>query len=138
MKALTSTPDSPPAGPVIPEGLATQLGKYGALAAIVVGILLEALGINLSAEAQASLGAAVVLLVTTMLGRYKQAETAIRVHGLTIPRSSDVKYLEPTRTAGTTPYAFYTQAEGDEQTWEQEDHLFDDPDNHAAGNPNEG
>jgi hypothetical protein len=71
-------PDSPPQAPVIPEGLATKLGKYGALVAAVLAALAGVFDVELNTETLAAFVGSIVLLVTTMWGRFKQAEAIYR------------------------------------------------------------
>lgn len=77
-QSSVNPPDSPPASPVIPEGLATKLGKYGALLAIVIGVLAEVFDVEVNAETFAAFGGSVLLLATTMAGRFAQAYALYR------------------------------------------------------------
>lgn len=78
MGTPVNPPDSPPKPPVIPEGLATKLGKYGAVLAIVLGVLAEVFDVEINTESIAAFGGSIVLLVTTMVGRYAQAAALYR------------------------------------------------------------
>lgn len=70
--------DSPPEAPVIPEGLATKLGKYGALVAAILAALAGVFDVELNTETLAAFAGSIVLLVTTMAGRYAQAAAIYR------------------------------------------------------------
>ena len=78
------TPITPPEKPVtpvtpsIPEGLATKLGKYGALASAVLAALAAIFDVELNAETLAAFVGSIVLLVTTMAGRFAQATALYR------------------------------------------------------------
>jgi hypothetical protein len=71
-------PDSPPKAPVIPEGLATKLGKYGALVAAILAALAGIFDVELNAETLAAFAGSILLLVTTMAGRFAQAYAQYR------------------------------------------------------------
>lgn len=70
-------PDSPPKAPVIPEGLATKLGKWGALAALLLTLVQEA-GVDLDLTSKETLRSSILLAVVTMAGRYLQAAAVFR------------------------------------------------------------
>lgn len=72
------TPLDPSDPPAIPEGLATKLGKYGALLAAVFAALAAIFDVEVDTETLAGFAGTIVLLVTTMWGRYKQAEAMYR------------------------------------------------------------
>lgn len=71
-------PDSPPKAPVIPEGLATKLGKYGAPLILVLGLLADFADVDLDTETLAAFIGSVVVLVTTIAGRMAQAAAIYR------------------------------------------------------------
>lgn len=71
-------PDSPPKAPVIPEGLATKLGKYGALLLLVLGAFLEVSHVSLDKDATLAAAGAVLTLITTIAGRMAQAAAIYR------------------------------------------------------------
>lgn len=58
--------------PKIPEGLATQLGKYVPLGLALLAMVTEIFGINLSEDTLKVLGAALAPLLLTQAGRYAQ------------------------------------------------------------------
>lgn len=66
-------PDSPPSDPVIPEGLATKLGKYGTLVMLLFGTFLEVSHVSLDKDATLALAGALLTLLTTIAGRMHQA-----------------------------------------------------------------
>lgn len=68
-------PDSPPVGPVIPEGLATKIGKYLMTALAVLAALAEA-GVEFDPDTQKAIGAIVLVAGAVMGGRYWQAARA--------------------------------------------------------------
>jgi hypothetical protein len=71
-------PDSPPVGPVIPEGLATKLGKWGTAASILLALLVEVLEINLSEDTEKLALGGLALALTTIAGRMAQSAAALR------------------------------------------------------------
>jgi hypothetical protein len=77
-KSPLNPPDSPPVGPVIPEGLATKVGKYGSVAAFVVAVVVGVFDVQLEAETKEFIIYGVGLLLTTMLGRYAQSAALYR------------------------------------------------------------
>jgi hypothetical protein len=78
MGSPANPPDSPPAQPVIPEGLATKLGKYGALVTAVLAAAAGIFDVELNTETLAAFGGSLLLLVTTMAGRFAQAAALYR------------------------------------------------------------
>jgi hypothetical protein len=76
--SAVNPPDSPPKQPVIPEGLATKLGKYGTLALVVLGAFLEISNVSLDKDATLAGAAAVLTLITTIAGRMAQAAAIYR------------------------------------------------------------
>lgn len=76
--SAVNPPDSPPTAPVIPEGLATKLGKYGALGLVLLGAFLEISHVSLDKDATLAGGAALLTLVTTIAGRMYQAAAIYR------------------------------------------------------------
>lgn len=72
------TPPDKPSTPGIPEGLATKLGKYGALVAAVLAALAGIFDVELNTETLAAFAGSIVLLVTTMAGRFAQATALYR------------------------------------------------------------
>jgi len=71
-------PDSPPHVPVIPEGLATKLGKYGAPAVLLLSLLADQTGVNFDQTSLFGFLGALALALATMGGRYWQAAAALR------------------------------------------------------------
>jgi hypothetical protein len=63
---------------VIPEGLATKVGKYGAVLLGIVALVAAVLDGDHTEETIASLVGAVLLAVRMMDGRYKQAAAIYR------------------------------------------------------------
>lgn len=66
-------PDSPPANPVIPEGFATKLGKYGALLLAVVAAAQPFLDGEHNGDARFYAALATIIAVATIAGRMLQA-----------------------------------------------------------------
>lgn len=71
-------PDSPPAAPVISEGLATKALKIGAAIFFVLGALIYALDLDIDIEAILAAGLAAVSLFIMAAGRYAQAYAIFR------------------------------------------------------------
>lgn len=70
-------PDSPPESPVIPEGLATKVGKY-LMAALSVLAALSQAGVNFDPETQKAILLVVLVAGALMGGRYFQAAMKYR------------------------------------------------------------
>lgn len=97
---MTGTLDPPDAEAVIPEGLATKLGKYlmGALA--VLAALAQA-GVDFDPQTQKAIGAVILVAGAVMGGRYAQA---VKKYRRDTPRleavlSEGVALQPPTTTA---------------------------------------
>jgi hypothetical protein len=73
-----SPPDSPLKGPVIPEGLATKIGKFGAPLTLILAVLADQTGINFDQTTTFGFFGALALALMTMAGRYAQATAALR------------------------------------------------------------
>lgn len=73
MPSAVNPPDSPPRPPVIPEGLATKLGKFGGPLVIALGALADATGVSLDGTSEKTFWAGLGLIALTMAGRYLQA-----------------------------------------------------------------
>lgn len=71
-------PDSPPTPPVIPEGPASKYGKAAAALLTALAAVLAIFDINVDLEQLTPLVPAVLLLITYMQGRYKQAAAIYR------------------------------------------------------------
>lgn len=78
MTSAMNPPDSPPAGPVIPEGLATKLGKFGAPVILLAGILTDVSGVELDGTSEKAFYSSLGLIALTMAGRFLQSYAALR------------------------------------------------------------
>lgn len=74
--SAVNPPDSPPVGPVIPEGLATKLGKIVTALLALNAVLIEAGVYDLSSDTSAMLDKMLVVLGLLMGGRYLQGAAA--------------------------------------------------------------
>lgn len=75
---LTDTPTSPPAQPVVPVGLGTQVGLAAAAAQFAACVLTVFLDGDHSQETILTLVTATVTLVTVLVGRFAQAYAMLR------------------------------------------------------------
>ena len=73
----TTPPDSPPAAPVIPQGLATKLGQAGTLILGLASTLTAILPGDHSGQTKLFATLATVVAVATILGRMLQAAAAL-------------------------------------------------------------
>jgi hypothetical protein len=73
---VTSTPESPPVGPVVPVGLATRLGQIVSAIFGLIALVTAVLNGDHSQETITSLVLMTVTVVTLMGGRYLQAAMA--------------------------------------------------------------
>lgn len=71
-------PDAPPAGPVIPEGLATKLGKLLIAAFAVTALVTAVLDGDHTPETLMALGGSIATAITLILGRSAQAYAIYR------------------------------------------------------------
>jgi hypothetical protein len=78
MSSAFNPPDSPPSHPLIPEGLATKLGKYGAPLVALLGFLVDVTGIDVDTTTLVGALGGLALIITTMAGRYAQAVAAYK------------------------------------------------------------
>lgn len=82
-KSPFNTPDSPPVGPVIPEGLTTKLSKIVLAASAVVLAVFSILEGDYSEEQIGALVTGLVTLVSLTQSRGKQAAAAYAAGDLT-------------------------------------------------------
>lgn len=76
--ALPENQEEIPTSLPIPKGLATKLGVGGGVIAAVLAVLAEIFDVEMDTETLVGLISSVVLLVTTMAGRFAQAYAQYR------------------------------------------------------------
>jgi len=73
---LIDTPDSPPAGPVIPRGYATKLGELTAAIALIAASAAAIFDIDVDVAELVPIIGAFVTIITVIAGRMAQAAAA--------------------------------------------------------------